>query len=61
MTRKLPLKLNKLRIDNSISFSERDEEVKIYGMPNSWNIRFEEGGLPVAEICRKHGTSNVTY
>ena len=40
----------------------RDEEVEIYGKSNCWDIGREgEAGLPVAELCRKHGISNATY
>ena len=37
-TRKLPLKVNKLKIETSISLRVRDEEVKIYGKSDCWNI-----------------------
>ena len=36
----------------------RVEEVEIYGKPNCWHIG---AGLPVDELCRKHGISNATY
>ena len=36
--RKLPLEVNKLKIETSISLRVRDEEVKIYGKSDCWNI-----------------------
>ena len=36
--RKLPSKVNKLKIETSISLRVRDEEVKIYGKSDCWNI-----------------------
>ena len=36
--RKLPLTVNKLKIETSISMEMRDEEVEIYGKPNCWHI-----------------------
>ena len=53
--------VNKLKIETSISLRMRDEEVEIHGKSNCWDIGKGEAGLPVAEICRKHGISNATY
>lgn len=36
--RKLPLSVNKLKIETSISLEMRDEEVEIYGKPNCWDL-----------------------
>ena len=36
--RKLPIKVNKLKMETSISLRVRDEEVKIYGKSDRWNI-----------------------
>ena len=36
--RKLTPKVNKLKIETSISLELRDEEVEIYGKPNCWDI-----------------------
>ena len=36
--RKLPQRVNKLKIETSISLEMRDEEVEIYGKPNCWDI-----------------------
>ena len=36
--RKLPYKVNKLKIETSISLRVRDEEVKIYRKSDCWNI-----------------------
>jgi UDP-N-acetylmuramoylalanine-D-glutamate ligase len=53
--------VNKLKIETSISLEMRDEEVEIYGKPNCGILGEGESGLPVAEVCRKHGISNATY
>jgi hypothetical protein len=60
-TRKLTQMVNKLKIETSISLRMRDEEVEIQGKSNFGILREGEAGLPVAEICRKHGISNATY
>ena len=38
LKRKLPQRVNKLKIETSISLEMRDEEVEIYGKPNCWHI-----------------------
>lgn len=38
-----------------------DEKVEIYGESDRDDPCEGEAGLPVAEVCRKHGISNATY
>jgi len=38
LTRKLPQIENNMKIEASISLRRRDEEVKIHGEPDCWNL-----------------------
>ncbi len=43
--RKLPQTVNRLKIETSISLRMRDEEVKVYGKPDCWDIARRRIGL----------------
>ena len=50
-----------MKIEASISLRIRDEESKFTENQIVGILGEGEAGLPVAELCRKHGISNATY
>ncbi len=48
-------------METSASSRKSDEEVQVHGAQILAALREGEAGMPVAEVCRKHGFSTATY
>ena len=50
-----------MKIGASVLLGDEDEEVEVDGEPDCGDLAEGDAGLPVAEVCRKHGISNALY
>jgi putative transposase len=53
--------VDRLKLETSQSTRRGDEEVEVHGEPDHVDLGEGDSGLPVGEICRKHGISSSAY